>query len=39
MVHTVRSQNGARNASLQPLRHTHATLLIRANVHPKVVSD
>ncbi len=30
---------GVRPLSLHKLRHTHATLLLGANVHPKVVSE
>jgi integrase len=30
---------GIRSLSLHKLRHTHATLLLGANVHPKVVSE
>jgi len=33
------ARNGLRRHSLHSLRHTHATLLLRANVHPKVVSE
>jgi integrase len=30
---------GVRGLSLHKLRHTHATLLLCANVHPKIVSE
>jgi len=33
------SKKNIRRISLHNLRHTHATLLLRANVHPKVVSE
>jgi len=33
------AKSGVRRVSLHSLRHTNATLLLRANVHPKVVSE
>jgi integrase len=33
------ARTGLRRVSFHGLRHTHATLLLRANVHPKVVSE
>lgn len=33
------AKKGLTRVSLHGLRHTHATLLLRANVHPKVVSE
>ena len=32
-------RTGLRRRALHALRHTHATLLLGANVHPKVVSE
>ena len=34
-----RARPASRPLSLHKLRHTHATLLLGANVHPKVVSE
>ncbi|MBI3767881.1 MAG: tyrosine-type recombinase/integrase [Deltaproteobacteria bacterium] len=33
------SKSGIRRVSFHACRHTHATLLMGANVHPKVVSE
>ena len=37
--HRIAGQAGLRNIRLHDLRHTHATLMLKAGVHPKIVSE
>jgi len=37
--HRIAGQAGLKNIRLHDLRHTHATLMLKAGVHPKVVSE
>ena len=37
--HRIAGKAGLKNIRLHDLRHTHATLMLKAGVHPKVVSE